>query len=378
MIQGLRIHLTGSASRSADVAHIRAAHQFIGALVHEVVERGGGLVLGVGPEPHTESGDACIFDWTALEAVAGIGDSVSIWPPPRSGRFVVVASQRGLEKVPEHRADLWDGCRSRSDFDLQVAPPGWRMAGIIRERQVLRGDILVAVGGGAGVEHLAELYRDDGKPVVPVHTDLGALNDDGNGGSRFLYDQAIADPDKFFRIRDEEGSASARLTKLRLTAQTDPVSLSRDVAILLEGLRSRPAFYVRLLNTDHEYYEGVEAFFRGVVDSVVLERGFRPREMGRDRPENAFMNVDIFAALHRAGLVVVDLTGVRPNCTMELGYALARRRRVVISAMEGTSLPFDEDKLPTFMWSHDTDPDDLRSRFLRWFDLYSELPPIVQ
>ena len=42
------------------------------------------------------------------------------------------------------------------------------MAGIIRERQLSHGDILVVLGGGAGVEHLAELYWRDGKPVVPV------------------------------------------------------------------------------------------------------------------------------------------------------------------------------------------------------------------
>jgi hypothetical protein len=70
--------------------------------------------------------------------------------------------------------------------------------------------------------------------------------------------------------------------------------------------------------------------------------------MGRARPESAFMNTEIFEALHRAALVVVDLTGVRPNCTMELGYALGRRRRYVISAQTGTKLPFDEDKLPTY------------------------------
>ncbi len=51
----------------------------------------------------------------------------------------------------------------------------------------------------------------------------------------------------------------------------------------------------------------------------------------------AFMNVEIFEALHRAGLVIVDLTGVRPNCMMELGYALARRGRIVISAKQVTT-----------------------------------------
>ncbi len=77
------------------------------------------------------------------------------------------------------------------------------------------------------------------------------------------------------------------------------------------------------------------------------------------------MNVEIFAALHRAALVVVDLTGVRPNCTMELGYALGRRRRFVISAQTGTKLPFDEDKLPTYFWDDAGAVDERRKAYRR-------------
>jgi hypothetical protein len=70
---------------------------------------------------------------------------------------------------------------------------------------------------------------------------------------------------------------------------------------------------------------------------VIVERGFTPREMGRQTPETALMNAEIFNVLHRAALVVVDLTAMRTNCLMELGYALGRRRRFVISAQDGAS-----------------------------------------
>jgi hypothetical protein len=345
--------------------------------VDEVIVRGAGLVVGVGSEPRGDIGEPCIFDWTALEVVADAPDPAPEWPPLRPQRFAVVASQRGLEKVPGNRAAIWDRCRNRSDFELDSAPPGWRMAGIIRERQVQRGDILVALGGGAGAEHLADLYSDEGKPVVPIYAKLGSLNNDGNGGSRFLHERALADSGAFFRLRDGAGGAAARLSALRLTSGADARDLAKQVADLLSALRPRPAFYVRLLATDHAEFSAVERFFREVVDPVVEERGFTPREMGRGRPEAAFMNVDIFEGLHRAGVVIVDLTGVRPNCTMELGYALARGRRVVISARKGTALPFDEDKLPTYFW------DDLGTRDARipayrdWLDQNIELPPLV-
>jgi hypothetical protein len=376
-MRGLRVHLSGSAATDCDGDVLAAAHGFVRAFTTEVIGAGGGLVLGAGGEPRGDSGEPCIFDWTALEVLASSPDPAPQWPPLRPERFVVVASQRGLEKVPEWRADVWDKGRRRTDFDLEPAPAGWRMAGIIRERQVLRGDILVALGGGAGVEHLAELYQDEGKPVIPIYAELGAINRDGNGGSRSLHERALGGVGAFFRLHDGAGSAAARLSSLRLTATTDVDTLAKETAALVAELRPRPAFYVRLLASDHPDFAEVERFFRDVVDAVVVERGFTPQEMGRAKPEAAFMNVEIFQALHRAGMVVVDLTGVRPNCTMELGYALARRRRVVISAKKGTELPFDPDKLPTYAWEESTSSADRVAAYRDWFDRYNELAPLV-
>jgi hypothetical protein len=249
---------------------------------------------------------------------------------------------------------------------------------IIRERQVLRGDVLLVLAGGAGVEHLAELYRDEEKPVVPIYAEPGAYNNDGSGGSKFLHGRALADIDAFVRLRDGAGSAVARLTQLRVEVDGDTAQLGYTTADLLADLRPRRAFYVRLLNSKHPDHDAVEYYFRNVIDYVVVKRGFTPYEMGRGRPATAFMNVEIFEALHRAGLVVVDLTGARANCMMELGYALGRSRRVIISAMNGTQLPFDQDKLPTYFWDVRGSDEERRRDYRDWFDRYSDLPPIVE
>src|SRR5437867_896833 len=188
MIRGLRVHLTGSAAEDCDAGLLTATHSFVRSLAEELIAHGAGLVVGSGAEPSGAVGQPCIFDWTALDIIAAAPYPGPGWPPLRRERFIAVASQRGLERIPDNRAALWRRCCERADFHLDVSPPGWRMAGIIRERQVQRGDILVVVGGGAGAEHLAELYRDEGKPVLPIHANIGALNHDGNGGGSFLYE----------------------------------------------------------------------------------------------------------------------------------------------------------------------------------------------
>lgn len=377
-MRGVRVHITGSASSDCDGEFLRVAHAFVRAFTRTLIERGGGLVLGAGGEPRGDSGESCIFDWTALGTVATSPDPSPEWPALRPERFVVVASQSSLLKVPEWRSDVWDACRNRTDFDLESMPAGWRMAGVIRERQVLRGDVLLVLGGGAGVEHLAQLYINEGKPVIPIYAELGSIKQDGNGGSCYLHERALSDVGTFFALRNNVGSAVAFLSGLRLTQSSDVEALTKEVAKLIADLQPPRAFYVRLLATDHSEFPEVERFFRDVVDDVVDGRGFARYEMGSSKPLAAFMNVEIFAAIHRAGLVVVDLTGVRPNCMMELGYALARRRRVIISAKKGTQLPFDQDKLPTFMWDNAGMLDERRKAYREWFDRYNELPSLVE
>jgi hypothetical protein len=376
MSANLRVHITGSASSDCDKELLERTHTYAGRLAELLIAHGHGLVVTASGEPRGDGGVPNIFDWTLLEQVADAPSPAPDWPAKRA-RFVAVGSGSGLEKIPDDRREIWGACLARPDFDLIVTPPGWRMASIIRERQVASGDALIVLSGGAGAEHLANLYADDGKPVIPLQAELGASNRDGSGGGSALHARALAAPDDFFVLRDGVGSAAARLSALKLNPATDVNALADATVALIDDLRPPIAFYVRLLDETAPEHEEVELFFRDVVDHVIVERGFTPREMGHQTPETAFMNAEIFNVLHRAALAVVDLTAMRPNCLMELGYALGRRRRFVISANAETKLGFDHDKLPTYFWESTGTVDERRAAYREWLDLYSDLPPIV-
>ncbi|MGE0067282.1 MAG: hypothetical protein AB7T48_08000 [Solirubrobacterales bacterium] len=376
-MSGLRIHLSGSAAAECDDQLLGRAHEFVRLLCERLIADGDGILVGVGSEPRGDARLPCIFDWTALDVIAGSPQPDGAWPATRTGRHVAVGSQRGIQKVPDDRRDTWRACIERSDFKLDLSPPGWRMAGLIRDTQLLHGDILVALGGGAGVELLAQQYREDGKAVIPIHAQLGASNRDGNGGSVLLHEKALSEVDTFLQLEDGAGDAVSRLSALSLTADGDPAALAVATAALIADLRPRPAFYVRLLDTSHDHFGAVEKFFREVVDPVVEANGFRPNEIGMHKPEDSFMNVEIFKLLHRAALVIVDLSGVRPNCMMEFGYALGRRRQFLLSAIKGTHLPFDPDKIPTYFWDPGLDTDNAITQYQDRFEIYGEPPPLV-
>lgn len=75
--------------------------------------------------------------------------------------------------------------------------------------------------------------------------------------------------------------------------------------------------------------------------------GFDP---GVDSSKETFLNVEIFEMLGSNSLVIVDLTEVRPNCLLELGVALGLGKKTIITAIEGTQLPFDAEALPCHFW----------------------------
>lgn len=377
-IRGLRVHIAGSASARTDRELLQVAHAFVQRLTGQLINIGAGVVVSASGDPVSDAGVPLIFDWTVLDVLANSPDPAPEWPGDGAGRFRVVASQRGLQRIIETRQGTWRSCTARSDFEVDTIPPGWRMGGSIRTRQVQLGDVLVVLGGGAGVEHLAELYIEEGKSVIPIRCDLGSITDDGNGGGSYLHGRALNETSTFFELAEDAGGPTARLSGITLLPGDNAEQVADAVVGLLQDLRPLRAFYVRLLDPKHEAFPSVEGFFRDVVDDVVTAKGFTPHEVGRSDPLSAFINVEIFEGIHRAGLIIADLSGVRPNCTMELGYALARPRRTVISAMEGTRLPFDSDKLPTHFWNPGG-PNQLRiDKYKAWIERYIDMPPVVQ
>ncbi|HKU48538.1 MAG TPA: hypothetical protein VJP79_01185, partial [Nitrososphaera sp.] len=121
----------------------------------------------------------------------------------------------------------------------------------------------------------------------------------------------------------------------------------------------------------------VERFFRRTIDPAIVELGFERIEFGTDPLEYGFINVGIFDALHFAEMVIVDVTDHRPNCLIEFGYALGRGLRVIVTATEGTILPFDQQAIPCFFWGANEDLGTQRERFLEFFQKNINRPPIV-
>jgi len=383
-LAGRRIQIAGSASKTTGTEMIGYAHRLVSEIVRGILTDGGGLVLAAGREPHAHEGDASspsvLFDWTALEVAAlVIRDGQIGWPMSAGIPIVVVMSEKAESEIPEERRALWKQLLESGMMQVESILPGSRAAALIRQRQAEFGEILVTLGGGTGVEHLAELYFNRRRTVIPFDLPLGASREDGTGGSERLARESRAEPQRFLRMRrgmEDHSSAELAALATRKGMEADEEIATRLIR-LLAMLTPPRAFYVRLLNKTHDRFATVEAFFRGVVDPVVKAAGFERVEMGTDETEHAFINVGIFDSLHFASLAIVDLTSSRSNCFIELGYALGRSIRVIMTAEEGTKIPFDTDTVPCHFWKPALVDADRQEEFRIFWRKNIDRPPLV-
>jgi hypothetical protein len=148
---------------------------------------------------------------------------------------------------------------------------------------------------------------------------------------------------------------------------------------VLKVLEPPTAFAVRLLNPTLPEFAAVQEFFEAVVKPVIeTEYGYRLVVVdGKQAVEEARIDQDIFTKLRRGSLVIADLTASRPNCFLELGYALGRSARTVVTARDGTSPPFDVSTYAAHMWKNSGDLIDRRREFSEHLISVRDRPPIV-
>lgn len=76
-------------------------------------------------------------------------------------------------------------------------------------------------------------------------------------------------------------------------------------------------------------------------------------------------------------MVLADITGVRPNCFIELGYALGRGLPTMLLSKDGTESPFDIYSLSGHRWKTTGTAEERRQEFRRHWNAIKNRPPLV-
>ena len=148
---------------------------------------------------------------------------------------------------------------------------------------------------------------------------------------------------------------------------------------LLEALEAPKVFAVRLLNPAHPEFKEVDEFFDMVVKPVVEgEMGFKLTVIDQKHQRDAArVDQEIFEKLHRSSVVIADITGERPNCYVELGYALGRALPTILTVKDGVVHPFDITTYSAHHWKTDGTPDERRRVFREHWNASKSRPSLV-
>lgn len=375
---GRRIHLTGSiakdlsAATTEDVDRTRA---FVAGLVAELVRKGANFVLPVDAEPRRDAdGRPICFDWLIWQTIeANVFHRPKDVPGPMA---VAVQHHKTEQQIPEEYRAIWQKLRG-SDLVRIDNASFWNMNSKRMEIQAHWGDVLIPIGGTEGVQFLANLYHDAGKHIVPINLPVT-----GEGtGARKLFAFGLSRTNSKHLLRTSAGEVDPHgwINRINFTSATSVADMVRQVIGLIEALEAPRAFAVRLLNPEHADFKDVQDFFDIVVKPVIeQEFGYRLVIVdGVQMVEQSRIDADIFAKLHRSRAVVADLTGDRPNCFLELGYALGRGLPTIVTAKHGSKPPFDLATFAGFHWKTTGTVEERRTAFREHWASVLNRPPFV-
>lgn len=373
---GRRIHIAGSIFDDEGIAtsiEVKRARELVQTLVKELITRGATFVVPVDAEKTRTDGMPICFDWLVWETIyKNIASRPNDSPNPL---VIAVKHHKNEEQIPKEFIDTWRSMRSTDLVQIENAAH-WNMNSKRMEAQACNGDILITIGGGEGVLFLANLYHDAGKPVIPLSFRLGASNTGSLRLSEFGLSGSNAQ--RLFQTVSNT-TPHSWLNRIEIHANKKHSESLRDILGLLEDLDPPKAFIVRLLNPNHADYNDVQTFFDTVVQPIMEnELGYKLVVVdGNQAYEHPRIDQEIFTKLHRSQIVLADITGVRPNCFLELGYALGRGLLTMIMAKSGTEHPFDIITLSGHHWNTSDSVEDRRRAFRTHWNAIKNRPPLV-
>ncbi len=374
---GRRIHIAGSIVDDTIVAaatDVEQARQLVAGLVKELVKRGANFVIPVDAEPTRKTdGLPICFDWLVWKTIK---DNLALRPANVPGSLAVaVQHHKSEDQIPAEYADLWDELRASPLVKIENAAH-WNMNSKRMEAQARFGDVLVALGGTEGVLYLANQYHDAGKPIVPLNL---ALSPETTGARRlYSFGLTSSQSRRLFQIAND-GDAHDWINRIRLPPRQSVPDRITVLIELLEALERPKAFAVRLLNPNLPDFRDVQDFFDVVVQPVIEgELGYMLVVIdGRQAYDHARIDHEIFTKLHRSSVVLADITGARPNCFLELGYALGRGLPTVVMAREDSNLPFDITTYSGHHWKTTGSAEDRRRAFREHWQAIRNRPTLV-
>ena len=279
---------------------------FVAALGNEVIRRGYTVLTGCSGSLDKAVAEAA---FQALDANAA------------KARLQLI-SYRLKDAEPAHRLGRVQISR-RGDWELthpELDPP----------EQIAEADVTIFIAGREGTYAAANWARIAGKPILGVAQFGGAgavLFDRERGRFTAQYARSLT-IDAFDMLGQDT---------------TDVAQLARDVIDVAQKLISSRTVFAIMSFKDafREVFDSYRAVFEPIYE---VERTDESTTTERIIPR-------ILDGIRGSAFVLADVSELSGNVLYEIGFAQGLGKRVILTARQGTPLPFDLVDLPVIYWS---------------------------
>jgi predicted Rossmann-fold nucleotide-binding protein len=217
--------------------------------------------------------------------------------------------------------------------DWKTVPRGFAYPEPFRE-----ADVVVVVGGWEGTHYAATWARLANKPLVPVAA-FGLAADE-------IFRDEMDNFDRRYGAQIATGDYEILNRMLADSTPETLASFAVDVVSLAERLITPTDVFVVMSFADRGPLRDAYATFKRVCE----KHGLNAFKVDHHIDRQQRIVPAIMTAIRRSAFIIADVSDPRPNVYYELGYAQALGKDVIVTATEGTQLPFDIFDLPTIYW----------------------------
>ena len=233
-MNGRFVLFSGSASASSPGERLDQAVQFLGCLVPQVLQAGGGFVLLLGDEDRARGDDdrPRTFDWEILRSVERYAESTT--GGTRTYARVVISDDAWADRMSAGNRQTFSNLQQRGAMEVERIRREEYAGGTYRRVECELADALLALGGGRGTYIVGREMLDLGKPVLPLDLDIGAFSEDGEG-ALLLHRELQANPSLFFpathnQVMDRIEAVSFQGNPVDSVARRTVEMLSREMS----------------------------------------------------------------------------------------------------------------------------------------------------
>lgn len=272
---------------------------------------------------------------------------------------IASAAAEALDGIPENEVNkrlvsfVLSGVNPVHDFGsvLRSRLTSWDIKdAIFVPEPVKMADAVILVRGYEGAKRAAWWARYAKKPILPVASFEGAAKD--------IFDQELND------FESKYATSVDILDFRRLNSSTrNWAKLATDVITLAEDLATpnKALVVMSYTQTDPVLTELANAFdsFKAACETYK----YKCERVDETNTKDTSIVSEILRRINDSAFVIADLTELKQNVFYELGFARGLGKRVIVTAKEGTELPFDVKDIPVTFWKA-IDPKGLREKLI--------------